>query len=114
MLVVDDNAHATDTLELGLTKLGYLVSIAYDGPSALVLAKAEPPTIALLDLGLPVMDGYSLGERLRAEHRIPIVAISGYGQPADLERSRAAGFAAHLVKPVDIGELADLIERLVG
>jgi signal transduction histidine kinase len=114
VLVVDDNAHATDSLELGLRKLGYQVSIAHDGPSALVLAKSEPPTIALLDLGLPVMDGYRLGEILRAEHKIPIVAISGYGQPADRERSKAAGFAFHFVKPVDMGELAALINKLVG
>jgi CheY-like chemotaxis protein len=60
------------------------------------------------------MDGYRLGEILRAEHKIPIVAISGYGQPADRERSKAAGFAFHFVKPVDMGELAALINKLVG
>jgi signal transduction histidine kinase len=114
VLVVDDNAHAVDMLELGLARLGYQVSVAYDGPSAIVLAKSKPPMIALLDLGLPVMDGYELGEILRAEHAIPIVVISGYGQPADLERSKAAGFAAHLVKPVEIGDVAALIDKLVG
>jgi len=114
ILIVDDNVHATDILEIGLGAIGHRIAVAYDGPSALELAKVERPQIALLDIGLPVMDGYQLGQLLRAAHDIPIVAITGYGQSVDRERSRAAGFAAHLVKPVDLGELANVIETLAG
>ena len=72
--------------------------------------------IALLDIGLPVMDGYELGRRLRELDElagIQLVAVTGYGQPSDLEQSRAAGFAAHLVKPISLDALHATIERLL-
>ncbi|HEY5924434.1 MAG TPA: ATP-binding protein [Kofleriaceae bacterium] len=114
ILIVDDNIEATKILQMGLGALGHQIAVAHDGPGALELAQTALPQIALLDIGLPVMDGYRLGELLRAAYGIPIVAITGYGQSVDHERSRAAGFAAHLVKPVDLGELAKLIETLAG
>ena len=112
ILVVDDNHEAADILEIALTALGHSIAIAYDGPSALDLAKTHLPQIALVDLGLPVMDGYRLAELLRADHDIPVVAITGYGQERDRQRTTAAGFAAHLVKPVDLRDLAQLVTRL--
>ncbi|HEY5948814.1 MAG TPA: ATP-binding protein, partial [Kofleriaceae bacterium] len=112
ILVVDDNYEAADILEIALSALGHSIAIAYDGASALEIAKTHAPQIALVDLGLPVMNGYSLAEALRAAHHIPVVAITGFGQDSDRQRTHAAGFAAHLVKPVDLHELADLVSRL--
>ena len=112
ILVVDDNYEAADILQIALSALGHSIAIAYDGASALEIAKTHAPQIALVDLGLPVMDGYSLAEVLRATYRIPVVAITGYGQDSDRQRTRAAGFAAHLVKPVDLRELAELVCRV--
>jgi signal transduction histidine kinase/ActR/RegA family two-component response regulator len=112
ILVVDDNRDAVDVLRIALAAHGHAVACAYDGPSALEVAATYDPQLALVDIGLPVMDGYRLAELLRASHDIPIVAITGYGQQADLQRSAGAGFAAHLVKPVNIGELTTLIEQL--
>lgn len=82
------------------------------------MAATFAPDVALLDLGLPVMDGYELAERLR-EQRVPrdhlhLVAVTGYGQATDRERSSRAGFERHLVKPVDLRVLAGVITNLVG
>jgi signal transduction histidine kinase/CheY-like chemotaxis protein len=112
VLVVDDNEEAADILKIALEAVGHSIAIAYDGPSALEIAKTYAPQVALVDIGLPVMDGYRLAELLRSTYDIPIVAVTGYGQVADRERSLSAGFAAHLVKPVDLGELAELVSRL--
>ena len=71
------------------------------------------PDIALIDIGLPVMDGYELARRLRADPdfaELPLVAVTGYGQQQDRQRSAAAGFTAHLVKPIDIEQLRTLLE----
>ena len=71
------------------------------------------PDIALIDIGLPVMDGYELARRLRADpafRELPLVAVTGYGQQQDRQRSAAAGFTAHLVKPIDIEQLRTLLE----
>src|SRR5262249_51484240 len=113
ILVVDDNEDAVLTLKDALEALGYVVEVAYDGPSALRVAEAFNPSIALLDLGLPVMDGYELAQRLCERRRRPedlrLVAVTGYGQEDDCRRSIAAGFEHHLVKPIDLDEL----ERVV-
>ena len=79
--------------------------------------KAFAPDLALLDLGLPLMDGYELAQQLAAASpdKLPIlVAVTGYGQASDRERTAAAGFHAHIVKPVDFGELAELVDRLLA
>jgi CheY-like chemotaxis protein len=110
--VVDDNREAADVLQIALEALGHTIAIAYDGPTALEISKRYEPQLALIDIGLPVMDGYRLAEALRAAYDIPVVAVTGYGQDSDRERSREAGFAAHLVKPVDLRELAELANRL--
>jgi CheY-like chemotaxis protein len=111
VLVVDDNVDAAELLATALRLSGHDVRVAHDGPSALALAGDFPPEVAFLDLGLPVMDGFELGRRLRpllAGRPLRIVAVSGYGQPVDRARSAEAGFDRHLVKPVDLAELLAL------
>lgn len=113
IMVVDDNDDAAELLSVALLALGYSVRTASDGPSALSLANEFRPQIALLDIGLPVMDGYEVGRRLRDTHgeaELRLVALTGYGQASDKARSREAGFAAHLVKPIDLSALQRLLE----
>lgn len=112
VLIVDDNEDAARLLYEALTALGYRARMAMDGPRALRVADDFLPAIGLLDIGLPVMDGYELGRHLRARGGIRLIAVTGYGQPSDHERSGAVGFDAHLVKPIDLGELARLLDRL--
>jgi PAS domain S-box-containing protein len=113
VLVVDDNTDAAATLELLLRSLGHEVETAYDGIEALRVAAAFAPDIVLLDIGLPGLDGYEVARRLRALHRerpLRIIAITGWGQEADRERSQEAGVDVHLVKPVDPTTLTSLLE----
>jgi len=112
VLVVDDNCDAATALKAGLEALGYVVAVAHDGPSALTEAAAFKPQIGLLDIGLPVMDGYELAAALRAVHDIRLIAITGYGQERDRERSREAGFDSHLVKPVNLQQVGALLHRI--
>jgi PAS domain S-box-containing protein len=118
ILVVDDNDDASQMLQVALEKLGYVVDVARDGPSALHKAASLRPDIALLDIGLPVMDGYELAERLMRDLpegvRLRLVAITGYGQDADRERAKDAGFEHHLVKPIDLPRLERVIERMLS
>jgi signal transduction histidine kinase/ActR/RegA family two-component response regulator len=115
VLVVDDNQDAADLLATYLEGAGYRVVVAYDAPSALRIASEHPPDVALLDIGLPVMNGYELAARLRARaslEKLVLVAITGYGQESDRKLSRDAGFDAHLIKPVDLVEVEVLVRRL--
>jgi DNA-binding response OmpR family regulator len=113
ILVVDDNVDAADMLGLVLNQAGYEVCIAFDGKGALEVAREKAPEMAILDIGLPEMSGYELAPLLRASiGQVPLIALSGYGQESDRERSRQAGFDAHLVKPVSPSELEATIQRL--
>jgi CheY-like chemotaxis protein/two-component sensor histidine kinase len=112
LLLVDDNEDAAMLLADSLRALGHVVEVAHDGPSALGLLEAFKPGVAVLDLGLPVMDGFELGERLRADpelHGIVLVAVTGYAQELDRRRSTASGFDVHMAKPIDVHELDRLI-----
>ncbi len=94
MLVVDDNVDSAEMLREMLQLAGHEVAIAHDGPSALEVADAFAPDIALLDIGLPVMDGYELGKRLHARPQTAkcrLIALSGYGQERDRAQSRGGG-----------------------
>jgi CheY-like chemotaxis protein len=94
-----------------LSSAGYDVRSAGDGAHALSVAETFHPDVAVVDIGLPVMDGYELAERLRA-HDQPapyLIAVTGYGQTSDRERSRAAGFSLHLVKPVEAEQVLDAV-----
>jgi signal transduction histidine kinase len=112
VLVVDDNQDAADVLADALNAAGYEARTAYDAPAALEMARSFRPTVAMLDLGLPVMDGYELARHLRALAEtagVRLVAITGYGQPADRELSRQAGFDEHLVKPLDFTTIVSIL-----
>jgi PAS domain S-box-containing protein len=112
VLVVDDNADVRDMLELLLEVHGHEVHATGDAESALAEARARPPDIALVDLGLPGIDGHELARRLRAAMPgVRLVAVTGYGQPEDRRRSAEAGFDEHLVKPVDPDRLLRIVER---
>lgn len=110
LLVVDDNADSANGLARLLRRRGYLVDVVYDGESALAHALATPPAALLLDIGLPGIDGYETLRRLRLQagstRAAPVcIALTGYGQEEDFHRSRASGFDAHFIKPVDIASL---------
>jgi signal transduction histidine kinase/ActR/RegA family two-component response regulator len=107
ILLVDDNEDAREMLADALGMLGHEVACAGDGPQALALAAAEDYGVALLDIGLPVMDGYELARRLRKLKgaSLRLVAITGYGLERDRRNAAAAGFDAHLVKPIDVRAL---------
>ena len=112
VLVVDDNQDAADMLADLLTLEGHEVRVAHDGPTAISLAGDFEPQVALLDIGLPLMDGYELVRSLRRDLRAGTCryfALTGYGQPGDAARAIAAGFEKVLVKPLD----HDLLERLL-
>ncbi len=100
VLVVDDNADAAEALAGLLRAVGHDVALAPDGPRAIEVARTFHPEVAVLDIGLPVMDGYELAGLLQREVRPRLIALTGYGQAHDRARARAAGFAHHLVKPV--------------
>jgi CheY-like chemotaxis protein len=115
VLVVDDNVDGAEMVSEFLGMVGYSTAIAHDGPDALRIAAEFSPQIALLDIGLPVMDGYELATRLRETWPdVKLVAITGYGQESDRERAHRTGFDAHLTKPVDIDALTKLVEKLSG
>jgi signal transduction histidine kinase len=118
ILVVDDNADAARLLADALELVGHETRVAFDGPAALTASADFHPDAALLDLGLPLMDGYELAGHVIARNtgrRRPIlVAVTGYGQASDQAKARAAGFDAHVVKPVDIPRLISLVESLLA
>lgn len=117
ILIVDDNLDAAQILGELLTMQGHEIRIAYDGPSALDIVKHFTPRIALLDIGLPIMDGYEVAGHLRAMPQlegIRLIALTGYGQASDKLRSLQAGFDHHLVKPVDIDVVEDLIRSTLA
>jgi PAS domain S-box-containing protein len=111
VLIVDDNADAADTLDMVLRSLGYDTRVAHDGASALELALQLRPHFVLLDIGMPGLDGYEVARRLRAMNMpsMRIIAITGWGQDADRQRAREAGFDVHLVKPVEPAELVKVL-----
>jgi signal transduction histidine kinase/CheY-like chemotaxis protein len=113
ILIVDDNGDAAEMLSEVLRTRGYDTRVAHDGPKALEIAAGFLPTAAFLDIGLPVMDGFELAARLRelpGLDDIRLIAVTGYGQPADRERTALAGFDYHIVKPVDF----ELLQQVVG
>jgi signal transduction histidine kinase/ActR/RegA family two-component response regulator len=115
ILVVDDNVDAADTLSELLVAHGYEVLTATDGRRALELARNFRPQVAIVDLGMPVMDGYQVAQELaRTEHPPFLIAVTGYGQEHDRERSHAAGFDRHLIKPVDAAQLFAYIYEALG
>jgi len=116
VLIVDDNADAAELLAEYLQMLGYRTTLAYDAPAALALVSDVKPDIALLDIGLPVMDGYELAKRLReteALANLKRIALTGYGQDSDRQRALDAGFNIHMVKPLNLELLEKTISTLL-
>jgi CheY-like chemotaxis protein len=103
VLVVDDNRDGAEMISAVLVGAGHDVQVVADPSHALLLSDVFRPQVAILDVGLPVMDGYSLGQELRARSKGEpplLIALTGYGQTEDRRRSEEAGFSLHLVKPV--------------
>jgi PAS domain S-box-containing protein len=112
LLVVDDNVDTAESLAVLLRLYDHEVTVAHTGPAALQLALVHKPDAILLDIGLPGLDGYEVARRLRehvAFRAILLIAITGYGQETDKERSKQAGFDYHLVKPIDPEKLRNLL-----
>jgi signal transduction histidine kinase/CheY-like chemotaxis protein len=115
VLVVDDSTDSAATLARLLLRLGHEVEIAHDGPSACREALRFRPDLALLDIGLPGMDGYAVAQTLRHEPSldgITLVAVTGYGSQSDRRKSAEAGFDNHLVKPVEFEDLMGVLRRM--
>jgi PAS domain S-box-containing protein len=117
VLIVDDNRDAAEALALFLQGAGYDVHAVHDGQAALDAADQQLPDVVLLDLGLPLLDGYQVAERLRlrpAGRGVRLIAVSGYGQEQDRRRTASAGFEHHLVKPIDYNALLSLLGQWKG
>jgi signal transduction histidine kinase/DNA-binding response OmpR family regulator len=112
VLVVDDSPDAVEVMQEALRFMGFSTRVALDGREALAIAREFRPEVALLDIGLPIMDGYELAGRLREllGSDVHLVALTGYGQESDRARARDAGFDRHLVKPVDLDVVLELLE----
>ncbi len=116
ILVVDDNADAAETLSDLLGLVGYEVRCAHDADEALAVLDTYQPQLALLDIGLPNIDGYQLAALMRADPRcaaMKLVALTGYGGENDRERALQAGFDEHLVKPVALDRLLEVLDQLL-
>jgi signal transduction histidine kinase/CheY-like chemotaxis protein len=113
ILIVDDSQDGAESLTLLLRALGGEVHAVHDGRAALAAVEAFHPDVILLDVGMPGMDGYEVARRIRADARhrdLPLIALTGWGQDEDRQRSAAAGFTHHLVKPPDIEKLRQLLD----
>jgi CheY-like chemotaxis protein len=113
IVIVDDNADIRDLLQIKLKKLGHAVETAGDGDAGLKQITESHPDIAIIDIGMPGMDGYEVAKRVRedVEGEILLIALTGFGQADDRERAAAAGFDEHLTKPIRVEELQQIFMR---
>jgi CheY-like chemotaxis protein len=114
ILLIEDNLDAADTLQELLELEGHTVSVAYDGREGVEKAQRELPTVVLCDLGLPGLTGFEVAAALRATPSLRdvfLVALTGYTQPDDIRKVRAAGFDAHVAKPARLETLVALLNR---
>lgn len=112
VLVVDDNLDAAESLAMLLEMDGHVTALAHDGQRALEMAQSFSPAVILLDIGLPLLDGYQVAQRIRAQEwgrDIKLIAVTGWGQEEDRAMAAAAGFDHHLTKPIDQARLASLL-----
>lgn len=115
IMIVDDNVDAASMLQMVLEVMGHTVTVEHGSRRALERAQSETPDVCLLDIGLPDMDGIELAQRLRAlpnTAKSVLIAITGYGQESDRQRTFAAGFDHHLVKPLDAKELVAILAEI--
>jgi len=113
VLVVDDNKDSAQTLAMMLKIMGNDVRTAHDGLEAIEKAQEYLPQVILLDLGMPKLNGYDVCRRIREQSwgtSIVIIALTGWGQAEDRQRTKEAGFDHHLVKPVDVAKLKELLD----
>ena len=117
ILVAADNVDSADCLARLLKIAGHELRVAYDGPTALALATTLQPKVVLLDIGIPGLSGYEVAQRIRQNSETKnatLVAITGWRQPEDQERSREAGFDYHLLKPVNPESLQQLLASILN
>ena len=113
-MVVDDNVDAAESLAMMLELDGHSVIRAHDGAAAIAIAGSERPSVMLLDIGLPDIDGYELARRLRALPEVDnalLIAVTGYGQAEDRRRAEDAGFDRYLMKPVEFESLRSMLQE---
>jgi CheY-like chemotaxis protein len=113
VLVVDDHPDAAESLAALLQGAGYQAAVAHDGPAAIAVATRLRPDVVLLDIGLPGMNGFEVARALKEApetRSCVLIAVSGYGQTEDHQRSREVGFDHHLVKPADFVELERILD----
>jgi CheY-like chemotaxis protein len=115
VLIVEDNRDSADSLKALLEALGYDAHVVYDGETGVRSAASLRPDAIIMDIGLPVMSGYDAARQIRAQNPgspLTIVALTGWGQNADRQRSADAGIDHHLVKPLDLGALQGILGSL--
>jgi CheY-like chemotaxis protein len=115
VLIADDNADGAEILALLLQTSGHTVHVANDGASAMELATRLKPDVAVLDIGMPILNGYEVAKRIRSESwggRMTLIALTGWGQDEDKSAALAAGFDHHLTKPTDPARLESLLAGL--
>jgi CheY-like chemotaxis protein len=110
ILIIEDNVDSAEALSIIVNLMGHETYIAYDGVQGIEKFHEVKPNVVLLDIGLPNLNGYEVAERLRAENpKLKLIALTGYGARADRERTLRVGFDVHLVKPVDVAVLKNLL-----
>ena len=112
VLVVDDNVDAAKSVAMLLRTIGHDSRLAHDGDGAMQAALEYVPDVVLLDIGLPIIDGYEVAKWIRqapALKNVVLVALTGYGQESDRHRTQEAGFDQHLVKPVDFAKVQSIL-----
>lgn len=115
VLVVDDNPDMLETVSIVLSYMGHDVSVAHNGEDALSQMQAEPPQVVLLDVGMPVLDGYATASRARdlsARADMYLIAMTGWGRDEDKARAIDSGFDAHITKPFEMDDLRAVLASL--
>ncbi len=117
ILLVEDNEMNRDMLSRRLERKGYAVTIAVDGQQGVDMATADPPALILMDMSLPVLDGWEATRRIKADERtkhIPIIALTAHAMQGDEQKAKEAGCDDYDVKPVELPRLLEKMEKLLG
>ena len=117
ILIIEDNADVRSMLKTLLEFAGHRVEIAGDGLQGIEMIENQHPDVALVDIGLPALNGYELARKIRANENcqdVFLVALTGYSQPSDRQRALTSGFDAHLAKPVDLEQLREILGIVRG